>query len=393
MKKTIREILHQELNRESYKRLKTKKTIPACAGIIQILILLLLLSSCNRDSRVTVSTDRGYDSLFSRSSGWTGGDIATSVALGDSVTLWLFGDSWIGNIKDGRHFYATMINNAVGLQYHDNRGYDSMAFFYKTIEGKPGPIFTPPGDSGFLWLTGGGIRIDNKLFLVAGHIVKLQNDTTVFGFEQTGNYLIEITNPDDDPTKWNYSMKRIPFFNRTGGIEREFGSIQFAEGNFVYIYGTEFDRNTNNRYMLLSRVTKPDLSDPGKWMFYTPVGWDNDYTKAARLCDRFGAEYSVSFCNTVNKYITVYSELGMSDKIIMRSSPKSEGPWSGQQIIFITPDMKRDSTYFCYAAKAHPDISGENDLLVSYICNSFDFWKMASDTAIYRPRFIRVKFH
>jgi len=29
---------------------------------------------------------------------------------------------------------------------------------------------------------------------------------------------------------------------------------------------------------------------------------------------------------------------------------------------------------------------------VSYVCNSTDFWKMAADARIYRPKFIRIEF-
>ncbi len=57
-----------------------------------------------------------YDALFCREKGWTGADAAYSVALADDVTLWLYGDTWIGDIVDGRHKGATMVNNSVGLQ-------------------------------------------------------------------------------------------------------------------------------------------------------------------------------------------------------------------------------------------------------------------------------------
>jgi len=55
--------------------------------------------------------------------------------------------------------------------------------------------------------------------------------------------------------------------------------------------------------------------------------------------------------------------------------------------------MTWDSSYFCYAAKAHPELSRQDDeLIVSYVCNANDFWKMAADARIYRPKFLRLKF-
>ena len=82
----------------------------------------------------------------------------------------------------------------------------------------------------------------------------------------------------------------------------------------------------------------------------------------------------------------------MSDKILLRTAPNPEGPWSEQIEIYQTPETGWSKKYFCYAGRAHIELSGLNDLLVSYVCNSIDFSEMASDTRIYKPKFIRVKF-
>ena len=67
--------------------------------------------------------------------------------------------------------------------------------------------------------------------------------------------------------------------------------------------------------------------------------------------------------------------------------------WSAPRIVFRTPEMSWDKSYFCYAAKAHPELSRQEDeLLVSYVCNADNFWKMAADARIYRPQFLRLKF-
>ncbi len=82
----------------------------------------------------------------------------------------------------------------------------------------------------------------------------------------------------------------------------------------------------------------------------------------------------------------------MSDKIMLRTAVSPEGPWSPPEVIYRTPETAWDKSYFCYAAKGHPELSGEKDLLVSYVCNSTDFFKMAADARIYRPKFIRIEF-
>ena len=48
--------------------------------------------------------------------GWIGGDGAHSVALSSKKTLWLFSNTWVGKVRDGRRTDATIVNNTVGVQ-------------------------------------------------------------------------------------------------------------------------------------------------------------------------------------------------------------------------------------------------------------------------------------
>jgi hypothetical protein len=55
--------------------------------------------------------------------------------------------------------------------------------------------------------------------------------------------------------------------------------------------------------------------------------------------------------------------------------------------------MSTDEDILCYAAKGHPELSLiPDELIVTYVANSTDFYKMAADAQLYRPRFIRVRF-
>lgn len=357
--------------------------------------VVLLPWSCSRHVKpaLQVETDEAYNVLFTRTDGWSGGDVACTVPLSDSVTLWLFGDSWIGPVVDNRHNDARMINNAVAVQLGKNANPDKLTFFYGQVDGKPASLFIPPDGRGFFWLTGGGILMRKGLVLMVSQIVKIEGDPSVFGFEGIGNYIFSIANPLDDPDHWQVEMKKMPFFEKSrDGSEISFGTPQFYKDGFIYVYGTLLRQPEMNRFMLLARVPEDHLMDFGQWEFYSGVTWQNDFKKASRLCDRFGAEYSVSWQPSLKKYITIYSELGMSEKIMMRTSLKPEGPWSEQEIVYTAPEADWDKDNFCYAARAHPELSGTGDLLISYICNSTDFWKMAADARIYRPKFVRIRF-
>ena len=49
------------------------------------------------------------DALFQRADGWIGADGAYSVALSPQRTLWLFSDTWVGKVRDGRRTDATIV--------------------------------------------------------------------------------------------------------------------------------------------------------------------------------------------------------------------------------------------------------------------------------------------
>jgi hypothetical protein len=83
----------------------------------------------------------------------------------------------------------------------------------------------------------------------------------------------------------------------------------------------------------------------------------------------------------------------MSKNIVVRTAPQPHGPWSPATILYRCPEEDWHENIFCYAAKAHPEISSDpHELIVTYVTNSMDFNQIESDARLYRPRFLRVRF-
>jgi hypothetical protein len=60
--------------------------------------------------------------------------------------------------------------------------------------------------------------------------------------------------------------------------------------------------------------------------------------------------------------------------------------------VYRCPEMNWSPKVFCYAAKAHPELtSAPDELLISYAANSWNFWDLFNDARLYWPRFVRVK--
>jgi hypothetical protein len=83
-----------------------------------------------------------------------------------------------------------------------------------------------------------------------------------------------------------------------------------------------------------------------------------------------------------------------SSKILLRTAPSLTGPWTQGEVIYQAPEMQLttpgyDKNTFCYAAKEHPEFE-QGDLLFTYVCNSFEPSKLATNLSIYFPRAVRM---
>ncbi|MHC4424529.1 MAG: DUF4185 domain-containing protein [Planctomycetota bacterium] len=334
-----------------------------------------------------------YDALFCREKGWTGADAVYSAALADDVTLWLFGDTWIGDIVDGKHKGATMVNNSIALQRGKDASTASVEFFWQTTkEGEPAAFIEPADGTGWFWIFD-GIVADGKLYLFLVQIIKT-GKKGVFGFKHVGTSLAEVENPHGDPFKWRIKQYKIPYgrYSKNGNLF--FGSALMRDGDFIYIYGgsEDWSKGMSGRSMIVARVPYNKVADFEQWRFLSDGNWQAGMTGISKLFDGTATEYSVCYQPSIEQYVAVYTENGMSKNILMRFSPTPVGPWSSAYRIYECPEVEWHKTYFCYAAKAHPEISSKNELIITYVCNSTDFWKMAADARIYRPRFFRINF-
>jgi hypothetical protein len=78
----------------------------------------------------------------------------------------------------------------------------------------------------------------------------------------------------------------------------------------------------------------------------------------------------------------------------LRNASSPIGPWSDGDVIYTVPDMQPttagyDKNTFCYAAKEHPEFE-HGDLVFTYVCNTFDVPRLATNLSIYFPRVVRM---
>jgi hypothetical protein len=324
----------------------------------------------------TVRAD-DYTSQFDRTSGWTGADGTYSVPLPNGETLWLFSDTFWGQVAgDGsRAPGVRMVNNTIARQTPQG----TLDFFHGGGDGNPKSVFTPPDQKGWFWLHDAVAEHSGDVTVVLGQFEKT-DDGGPLGFRNTGAWLADLEMTRSGPQVSSY--QRLPHL-REGLF---FGSSVMRDGETTYIYGVQ--ETANRKDTVLARVVGEKLSETGAWEFFDGQQWNPNLKAVAPIADDVSMEYSVHKTAS-GEYVMTTQGGGLSPDIQLRRAPKPEGPWSEPVRVWTAPEQ--DTIDIAYNAKAHPELSDERGLLISYNVNSLDWERNLSEADVYRPRFVRVK--
>jgi len=353
-------------------------------------LFCLFLTACQAQPRIRVEPIPHYDAAFERTSGWTGGDGAYSTTLGGERVLWMFGDTFVGRVENGRRVGSRLINNSAAIQTGRIPSDAALAFSYRTLaDGIPSALLQPADGVGWLWPYH-GVRTAEGLFLFVLQIEPAEGPPA-FGFKLVSTWLGKIADPDDTPERWNLSQQKIPW----GNERRLFGSSVLLQGGYCYIYGTVDDvaGGLTVKHMIVARVPADRLGDFDSWRFFSDGHWVSEAERAGRVCENVAGEFSVSYQSAQDRFVMVYSEGGLSPNIVLRFSPRPEGPWGEPKQVYRCPEAGWDPRIFCYAAKGHPELAAAADeLIVTYVANATEIELLESDARLYRPRFIKIAF-
>jgi hypothetical protein len=354
------------------------------------LLVLFALVACQTFPRFTVESLPRYEALFQHPSGWTGGDGAYSTALGSNRFLWLFGDTLVGEVKDGRRIIAGMVPNSIAIQMGNEPQAASIDFF---PDGGSTPFLKPEEGLGWFWPYH-ALRTPSGLYFFLLQLERADSSPP-FGFRLLSNWLGHVRNPEDLPQRWIFSQRKIPW----GNAQRQFGSFVLVKEDTCYIYGTVAERVKGqiSWSMILARAPIGRLADFNSWLFFRDGEWIADVDRAGRICENVATEFSVSFQPLLNQYVLVYTEKGFSEhsnSSVIRLSPNLHGPWTDPIPVYQCLEAQRDPRICCYAAKGHPEIpSSPEELILTYVANSCDGdLKVLADASLYRPRFLRIHF-
>lgn len=343
---------------------------------------------------VSATIDSVYDTMLKpRALGWLGADGATSVDLGNRKSLWLFGDTLLGIVGPKGNKKAAMIRNTIAIQ--DRRGGPpgSVEYFWNVKEGLPWSFFM--GDNydqeSWLWPVAGAV-VEGDLYVFLYNLFPAEGIPGL-DFKMGPALLARISNPLDAPKRWKATVRELPF----GGDRRNFISGTYYEKPYLYLLG--FDDGDKGgalqRRAVLARIhirdVKRDLWATG--MEYWSEGdlWSPSQDRLQPIFSPGVTESSLHYSPELDRYIALTQHPFQPD-ILMVSARRLTGPWSEPQKVYTIPELAGKKDCHAYAMKAHPELAASGDeLVITYVVNTTDFWGLFSDLEIYYPRFVRVK--
>lgn len=292
-----------------------------------------------------------------------GGDSIASATLADGRTLWLFGDSFIGEPDAQDRRGATLIDNSLAVSTCSS-GEFAIAYEWLGTRDAPMAIFDDDDPQTRLWPL--AARAEDGIVHVFVTIVTVIDDSAL-GFETKGAALVDLTIDDGPPSQWkqHWTALDIPAGLVGGTILDGSGPLRFAvarEDEPFEVHMFEMDESgslSDSDTIFKGGVSEMSLIEGADG------SWRLTQTRAGMF----------------------------SPDVIMRAAPSLNGPWTDPETVYRFPEMQPGNPHyrkdaFCYAAKEHPALAPPGAALLTYACNTGDTDALERDMTLYRPRVV-----
>lgn len=342
--------------------------------------------------KLPASPRKDLNALFGENDqGYQGADANLSIEIGRGRSLWLLGDTLVGSRDDPQNIQ--MPRNSIAIaRYDSSRKVKDVRYYWRMKKNRPVAFFPPIRPGEWVW-PGAVCLIENKLFIF-NHRFQTNNRVKMegFNFQYVGLSALCVENYQEDPMDWEMEPVALPPLARF--VYWANACFAGVDG-FLYLWGGAYGNRPSGTHMARLPFELLNSSRKGQWEYFDGndrVTWKQDSGKLSPLFKDRAPEMSLSYLKKHKIYLTVYG-FHKSNRIGIRVAGKLEGPWSDFLEIYQPPEADWHRRYYCYAPKAHPEISNsDKELIITYATNSFRITDLYRDKRIYFPRFIALSF-
>ncbi len=358
-------------------------------GLPGLLGLLLVCGSADAHAAKSPCTPE-FPLQQGMAQGWLGADAAYSIPLPDGRDVWIFGDTLYGEHRVVRDNTPSMVRNSVGISTCKQGHWKLDYVIRKDAQGHAADFFKAQHPDAWYWAMDGFIA-GKDLWVTLLCVRNTPAQSAAMAFKTCGTDLARISSPGSDPRQW-----KIDYFPLVlDGADAYPSATAVVDGGYAYIFALE---ESGTRPLVATRIPLDGLSDPAKNLQYLAKDgqWRGgfDPAQAQPVMQKGSPELSIRYHPESKQWIAIMFEPdAFSSKILLRTAPSLTGPWTQGEVIYQVPEMQLqtpdyDKNTFCYAGKEHPEFE-QGDLLFTYVCNTFDVPKLATNLNIYFPRAVR----
>lgn len=357
--------------------------------------------SWSADAKLT-DAFAAYGDDATRADDWTGGDGTHSVRLPDGRVLWLFSDTYLGQVHGPpnpvgesyawRDTTAPLVRNSAVVM-RDGRPQSTL----------PTPLFPDPAPNEWRWPV--AARVEPRSPGSAESVVRVLLWTRTAGQYPwiygvpTATEVATLSLPDlrvesivkvfDQQLVQDPSQRVL------------FGTTLVTEGGWTYVFGGNdgqaASRPTSSAYV--ARVPEGRLGEPGAWQYWDGSVWTARAGPRPVLGDgrRTGVGSAFSVVRDKGTYVLFTMAAGSPGLTTVTSywACAPTGPWHGPTRSF-SPPLPRGQVA-AYNPQAHTAVSGDGRLVLSYDVNWLDATaasaaaNISRNVSLYRPRFVTLR--
>jgi hypothetical protein len=314
--------------------------------------------------------------------------------------LWLFGDTFVSDEhnRQDRVDMEVVLGTTLAISTCSENGRFDIRYYLKKRNDK---FISSFGEKEWLWPQDPFI-VNRTLYIPLLSVEAKPEIEGPFKFKVTGHRIAKVANYEEtDPDKW-----MVHYIDLSSGFPDgiiAFATTSVAYNNHIYFYPLFALINYNSAIYgnILARIHKDKLDDPAKHIeFFTKdETWEKELNpdKIKIVLDAGVSELSVRYHAEDKKWIAVYmSTRNNGDQLLYQVADSPEGPWSKPKVLTgtipeVDPESREyDKNNFCYAGKEHIEFKRNNNLVVTYVCNSFEDFKnnasfIRKNLFLYRP--------
>ncbi|MFG2497685.1 DUF4185 domain-containing protein [Streptomyces sp. NPDC048441] len=365
------------------------------------------VSSWAADDKVTAAFAR-YGDDTARADDWTGGDGTHSVRLPDGRLLWLFSDTFLGQVHappnpagqphPWRDTTAPMVRNSGVVMSRSGT-------LERTL---PAPLFPDPAPQQWRWPV--AAKVEPRSPGSSDDVVRVLLWTRATG---TGPWIYGV------PTATEVATLSLPDL-RVEGIAKVsdqqavrdpdkrvlYGTTAVDDGDWTYVFGGNDGKAAARpaSHAYVARVPKGRLAEPGAWRYWDGGDWTASGKPRSVLGDgeRKGVGSAFTVVRVKGTYVLFTMAAGTEGLTDVTSywACSPTGPWHGPAKSFAPPlpkDAAARQDTAAYNPQAHPALSRNGRILLSYDVNWLDAApasaqaNVSRNVSLYRPRFVSLR--